>query len=85
MLPTSSSLSAEASSTTPSSAPDEAAGRPRGDPGAEVDAGDRADQQRGGEVELEVAEQQVAQRGRGDQRHGLDQVGADELVGLQRG
>ena len=34
-----------------------------------------------GEVELEVAEEQVAERRRRDQRDRLDQVGADQLAG----
>ncbi len=82
-LGTSSSLSAEASRT-------KAKARRMRPPGArerhlrtDPDAGDAADEQRRGERELEVAEEQVRERGRGDERHRLHQVGADELAGLE--
>ena len=54
------SLSAEASKTKASAAPHEPSRRPRRQVGAHPDPWNAADQQRRGQVELEVAEDEVA-------------------------
>ena len=58
--------------------------RPRGQMGAHPDARNAAHQQRRRQIQLEVAEQDVPQRGGRHQRHRLDQVGAHQLAGLER-
>jgi len=52
--------------------PDHRVVGPRRQPGAQVDPWDAADQQRRRQAYLEVTEQQVADRGRGDQWDRLD-------------
>ena len=60
-------------------------GRTRREPGTEVRAGDPADEERTRHGELHVAEQDVTERRRGDERDRLHEVGAHELCGGERG
>ena len=56
-----------------------------GDRGAGEDAGDAADQDGGGEAELEVTEEDVGEGGGADHGDGLGEVGADHLGAAQAG
>ena len=47
-------------------------------------AGDRADHQRAGDRERDVAEEQVTEGRGADERHRLHEVGAHELAGRER-
>ena len=51
---------------------------------ADADAGDRAEQHAAGEVQREVPEDEVTERGGADERDRLHEVGADELLRRQR-
>src|SRR4051794_17400396 len=58
---------------------------PRREPGADVDGGNRADGERNRQTQLEVPENQLADRCGSDQRQCLNEVGADELTHRQHG
>ena len=62
---------------------DQAAREARTQVGADIDAGNAADQQRERDRQLEVAEQQVPESGRPDQGDGLHQVSPDQFRGAQ--
>ena len=83
--PASSRASAEANRTAVIDGPDQPARAVGGQARAEIDAGQRAQQQRRGERELHVAEEQVPERRGPDQRDRLHDVGADEVSGPQPG
>jgi hypothetical protein len=78
-------LSAEASSTNASARRTRLPGARDESWAPEPDAGDAADQQGRRHLEPEVAEEHVAEGGRGHERDGLQQVGADELARPQAG
>ena len=78
-------FSADASSTNASARRIRPPRRPRGDAARRCRRRGSSRPAAAAVSQLEVAEQDVAERRRRDQRYGLHQVGADELVRLQRG
>src|SRR5690606_26641265 len=63
---------------------DDVIGSTGGEARAEVHARNAADEDRGREAELEVAEQEMRDGGGGDERNGLNEIGAHELLQANR-